>query len=53
MGIDNYSTTPGNNSDSPPNGAPEGMLAASVNDTIRQIMADIKGDLPVFAPTKS
>lgn len=39
--VTNYSTTPANNNGSPPNGAPEGMAPGAVNDTIRQIMADI------------
>lgn len=42
MALKDYSTTPANNNSAPPDGAPEGMPAASVNDTMRQIMADIK-----------
>lgn len=39
--VTSYSTTPANNNASPPSGAPEGMAPSAVNDTIRQIMADI------------
>lgn len=42
MSITDWSATPANNNAAAPNGAPEGMAAASVNNTIRQIMADIK-----------
>ena len=42
MTVANYSTTASSNADTPPNGAPENMLASKVNDTIRQIMADIR-----------
>jgi hypothetical protein len=38
--IRNWSTTPGNNNSAPPNGAPEGMAPSSVNDIMRQQMAD-------------
>jgi hypothetical protein len=41
MPVTNYSTTPSSNNSAAPNGAPEGMAPGSVNDTIRQIMADI------------
>lgn len=41
MAVTDWSTTPASNSSSPPNGAPEGMSPASVNDVIRQIMADV------------
>jgi hypothetical protein len=40
-GVTSYSTTPANNNSAPPNGAPEGMTPGSVNDVIRQVMADI------------
>lgn len=40
MAVESWSTTPANNSQTPPNGAPEGMLPAQVNDTLRQQMAD-------------
>ena len=53
MTLASKSTTPANNSDAPPNGAPEGMLAAAVNDTIRQFMADVKGGVSIFVATKS
>lgn len=42
MGIESYSTTAANNSASPPNGWPEGMAPSAVNDTGRQMMADIR-----------
>lgn len=41
-GIKNWSTTPGDNDSAPPNGAPEGMPPSSVNDVMRQNMADIR-----------
>lgn len=41
MPVTSYSTTAANNNSAPPNGAPEGWPPAAVNDTIRQIMADI------------
>ena len=41
-GIKNYSTSAASNTTAPPNGAPEGMAPSSVNNTIRQIMADIR-----------
>lgn len=41
-GIKNYSTTAGNNSAAPPNGFPEGMAPAALNDGMRQVMADIR-----------
>lgn len=42
MTISNYSSTPGSNNSTSPNGAPEGMAPSGVNDTIRQIMADVR-----------
>jgi len=42
MAIKDYSTTAGNNSAAPPNGAPEGWAPSSVNNTVRQVMADIR-----------
>lgn len=42
MGIEAWSTTAASNNASPPNGAPEGMAASTVNDTMRQIMASIR-----------
>lgn len=41
-GIKDYSTTPSNNNTAPPNGFPEGMAPASLNDGMRQVMADIR-----------
>lgn len=40
--IRNWSTSPGSNTSSPPNGAPEGMAPSTVNDIMRQQMADHK-----------
>lgn len=59
-GIKDYSTTPANNNASPPNGFPEGMAPASLNDGMRQVMADIRswyedpawinlGDTPTYS----
>lgn len=42
MPIKDYSITPSNNNSAPPNGAPEGMSPASINNVIRQIMADMR-----------
>ena len=59
MTVRSYSTTPAANNASPPNGAPEGMLPSGVNNTIRQVMADVRDtfeQLPFFdyghAPTR-
>ena len=44
-----YSTTPGNNTDTPPNGWPEGMDRADVNNSARQMMSaviELCHDLP-------
>lgn len=41
-GIESWDTTPANNNSTPPAGAPEGMAPSTVNDTIRQIMADVR-----------
>lgn len=41
-GIKDYSTTPANNNATPPNGFPEGMAPASLNDGMRQVMADTR-----------
>lgn len=41
-GIKDYSTTAANNNAAPPNGFPEGMAPASLNDGMRQVMADIR-----------
>lgn len=51
MTVRSYSTTPAANNAAPPNGAPEGMLPSAVNNTLRQVMADVRGtfeDLPFF-----
>lgn len=42
MPIKDYSTIASNNTLTPPNGAPEGMAAGLVNNTIRQVMADTR-----------
>ncbi len=41
MPVTSYSTTAASNNGAVPNGAPEGMAPSSVNDVIRQIMADV------------
>lgn len=41
MPVEAYSTTPISNSASPPNGFPEGMQPADVNNSARQVMADL------------
>src|SRR5688572_11450722 len=41
MPVTSYSTTPGSNNGSPPNGCPEGWSPSSVNDWGRQLMTDI------------
>lgn len=64
MPIKDYSTTAANNTLTPPNGAPEGMAAGLVNNTIRQVMADTRswyesggwcdlGHVPTFVSTTS
>ena len=42
MAYTKYSLTPANNTSAPPNGAPEGMLPSGVNDTMRDMMAQIR-----------
>lgn len=42
MGIDAWSTTAASNNAAPPDGAPEGMAASTVNNTMRQIMASVR-----------
>ena len=42
MAYTKYSLTPANNTASPPDGAPEGMLPSAVNDTMRDMMAQIR-----------
>jgi len=58
--IRNWSTSPGSNSSAPPMGAPEGMAPSTLNNTMRQQMADHRtqwqdgqwfdwGDTPSYA----
>jgi hypothetical protein len=42
MAYTKYSLTPANNTATPPDGAPEGMLPSAVNDTMRDMMAQIR-----------
>jgi hypothetical protein len=42
MAYTKYSLTPTNNNAAPPDGAPEGMLPSAVNDTMRDMMAQIR-----------
>lgn len=42
MAYTKYSLTPANNNATPPDGAPEGMLPSAVNDTLRDMMAQIR-----------
>jgi hypothetical protein len=42
MAYTKYSLTPANNNAAPPDGAPEGMLPSAVNDTLRDMMAQIR-----------
>jgi hypothetical protein len=42
MAYTKYSLTPADNNAAPPNGAPEGMLPSAVNDTMRDMMAQIR-----------
>ena len=42
MAYTKYSLTPANNNAAPPNGAPEGMLPSAVNDTMRDMMSQIR-----------
>jgi hypothetical protein len=64
MPIKSYSTTAASNNAAPPNGFPEGMAPASLNDGMRQVMADIRswyedpawidlGDTPTYIGTTS
>ena len=64
MPIKDYSTIAANNTLTPPNGAPEGMAAGLVNNTIRQVMADTRsfyesggwcdlGHVPTYVSTTS
>jgi len=42
MAYTKYSLTPADNNSAAPNGAPEGMLPSGVNDTMRDMMAQIR-----------
>jgi hypothetical protein len=42
MGIEDWSTTPASNNAAVPNGWPEGMAPSGVNDSARQMMADLR-----------
>jgi hypothetical protein len=42
MAYTKYSLTAADNNSAPPNGAPEGMLPSAVNDTMRDMMAQIR-----------
>lgn len=42
MSLKDWSTTAASNTSAPPNGAPEGWALSSINDTIRQVMADVR-----------
>lgn len=42
MSLKDWSVTAASNTSAPPNGAPEGMAMANVNNTMRQIMADVR-----------
>lgn len=42
MAYTKYSLTPANNNAAPPDGAPEGMLPSAVNDTMRDMMSQIR-----------
>lgn len=49
--LGSWSTTPGNNNSTPPDGWPEGQAPSTVNDCARQMMADIRtafNDLQYF-----
>lgn len=47
MPVTSWSTSPSSNNAAPPNGWPEGMAAAAVNDTARQMMADLVREFQV------
>ena len=53
MSVEDWSTTADNNNSASPNGAPEGMLPSGVNNTIRQVMADVRADLMTVAETQA
>lgn len=42
MAYTKYSLTPADNNSAPPDGAPEGMLPSAVNDTMRDMMSQIR-----------
>lgn len=42
MSFQKYSSTAASNTSAPPNGAPEGMAPSAVNDTMRDMMAQIR-----------
>jgi hypothetical protein len=42
MAYTKYSLTPSSNTAAPPDGAPEGMLPSAVNDTMRDMMSQIR-----------
>jgi hypothetical protein len=42
MAVSDWSTTPANNNAAPPNGFPEGQAPSTLNDGLRQLMADIR-----------
>lgn len=42
MAYTKYDTNPALNNNPPPNGAPEGMVPSAVNDTMRDMMAEIR-----------
>lgn len=47
--VTTWSTSPSSNNSAPPNGWPEGMAAAAVNDTARQMMSDLVREFQVNA----
>jgi len=51
MSLDDYSTTPANNNAAPPVGAPEGMAANAVNNTMREMMANMRGGVGLVVNT--
>ena len=42
MAYTKYDVNAANNTNPPPNGAPEGMVPSTVNDVMRDIMAEIR-----------
>lgn len=53
MALSAWSSTAANNNSAPPNGAPEGWAPSSVNNTIRQLMADVKSGVFTLVDTLS